>query len=325
MWDETIANKGGDAIGSILHYHIRKTMKAAGSGTEKVRKVSIFSDGTAGQVWNHVNLKAFHEYIDPQSPWFSFDHIDVLRGPVGHTYMKCDTVGGLVQQAANRLLRQPGQHIYGAWAVDEDESAAGLAFNYNSWEGLARKVDPKNLSVIRLGSKDFINIGKVLEHRKSYTNLVKGKKDPDEGFADENWRISKAHHWKYVNGKYTGDDKSFVGYVETTNCILDDQLVDESKPKGVLVKLFPEKWKDEKRSSTYVKVVATELLDTGSPVGYDKLKDLWDVFRFFPKEARDRTKYLINTDEFKDADALYLRYPQQRPKPTNERRGVSGA
>ncbi|GMI39972.1 hypothetical protein TrCOL_g4894 [Triparma columacea] len=325
MWDETISNKGADAIGSIIRYHIMTTMKARNSGTEKVRKVSIFSDGTAGQVWNYVNFKAFHEYVDPKSPWYSFDHIDVLRGPVGHTYMMCDTVGGLVQQAANRLLRQPGQHIYGAWEVDEDQSAAPLNFDYNSWEGLARKVDPEKLSVIRLGSKDFINIAKELEHRKSYAVTVKGKKDPAAGFADENWGISKTHHWKYFNGKYEGDENGFVGYVETTDCILDDQLVDQNNPKGVLVKLCPETWTSQKRSLTYVKDVILELLDTGSPVGYEKLKDLWDIFKYFPKEARDRTKYLIDTTRFKDAEDLYTQYPEQRPKPRKERPGVSGA
>ena len=69
-------------------------------------------------------------------------------------------------------------------------------------------------------------------------------------------------------------------------------------------------------------------LDEGSPIGFEKLKDLWGLFKNFANEARILTDYLVNTDGYGDgeADRFYQDHPQEKPRQQREQRGgVGGA
>ncbi|GMI44304.1 hypothetical protein TrCOL_g11352 [Triparma columacea] len=136
--------------------------------------------------------------------------------------------------------------------------------------------------------------------------------------------ISRTHHWVYFNdnGTVPGDRVgASLGYVETTDNILNDRLVNSEAGAGELVRLMPKKMKDNERSSIYVKDVVTKHLNKGHPLSFEKLKDLWDIYKHFTDEQKKDCDFLIDMTNYKNAEAFYAAYPHHRPKDDTVPRG----
>ena len=136
--------------------------------------------------------------------------------------------------------------------------------------------------------------------------------------------VSRTHHWLYFNdkGRVTGDrDGASLGYVETTDNILNDRLVNSQAGACDLVRLMPKTMKDNERSSKYVKAVVTKLLNKGHPLIYEKLKDLWEIYKHFTDEQKKDCDFLIDMSQYKNAEAFYTAYPTHKPATNDAPRG----
>ena len=183
-------------------------------------------------------------------------------------------------------------------------------------------------------NEHFYNIEKELEDLNIYHK--RGKQMCIAGGRNDNnsWRISNTHHWNFGQGRLGGKNadaqrdtvRKHIGLVYTSDNILDEQP--DSEVRMDIVRIFQPECMTGGAALPRRRVegVQPEYLDMGGPVGFDKLKDLWDVAKNFPKSTRILTDYLIDMSDYKDADAFYLAHPDQVPRVEREgRAGVGGA
>ena len=103
LWNNTSGGKGPEEMCSILLQFIVKHRTG-------VKRLAIECDGCSGQLWCQYFFAICAALWDPTSdlcrklgvtPGRSvFERIDVFRGEVGHTFMSCDRVHGVVCRSA---------------------------------------------------------------------------------------------------------------------------------------------------------------------------------------------------------------------------------
>jgi hypothetical protein len=229
LFNETIEGKGADMVGSILAHVVKHYLKPA----PLLKILNIHSDGTAGQVWNNAILGFVAEFVDPHSPFYCCERLDVNRGPVGHTFMKCDTIGGIVQKASLKYLKGH-QHI----GILSTFNVANPPPNFYSWEMLIEKcvVDNPTLVLIKLGCDDIKNIWKYINESSVFAIPTASSCATTTG-----WLISTTLHWNFGYGEKVagGATTQHPGVVFTRTGILAKTDVVVLAPRVVNTALAP--------------------------------------------------------------------------------------
>lgn len=88
IWDETIASRGPQEIGSCLLFYIKNFQIS--------RKLIMYSDQCGGQNRN-IKMSLLCNYITA-SPDFNVDEIDHKFLVSGHSYLPCDQDFGLIEK-----------------------------------------------------------------------------------------------------------------------------------------------------------------------------------------------------------------------------------
>lgn len=194
LFNEEIEGKGADMVGSILANVVEHYLKPKDSQSP-INRLVVWCDGTAGQVWNNALLGFFAELVDPQSPFFCAFRVDVRRGPVGHTFMTCDTVAGRISQAGERHLRNSnGGGIHTTFDIPGCE-----VHNYMSWERIVRDLITStypSMTLITLDLEDFTDVWKFIHGSPTY--VIPTQKSC---LNYDNWLISEAREWNFGYGE----------------------------------------------------------------------------------------------------------------------------
>lgn len=145
MWDETIAARGANEIGSCL-YHFLQNLG------DEVEEVTFYSDTCGGQ--NKNNIVAFmFLYILTQKPTLkTINHKFLVSG---HSHMECDTDHSVIERAKKRT---------------------NMKINHlNDWIQLVRTAKQKNpFHVIALNREQFYNFSMLGKNKGPY---IMKKKD----------------------------------------------------------------------------------------------------------------------------------------------------
>ena len=225
LFNETIEGKGADMVGSILAYVVQHYLRKR---RPRLKTLNIHSDGTAGQVWNNAILGFVAEFVDPLSPFYCCERLDVNRGPVGHTFMQCDTIGGSVQKASLKYLK--GHNHIGILSTF---NVANPPPKFYSWEMLIEKcvVDNPTMVLIKLGCDDIKNIWKYINESSVFAIPTASSCATTPG-----WLISTTLHWNFGYGEKVagGATTQHPGEVFTRTGILAKTDVVVLAPKGVV-------------------------------------------------------------------------------------------
>jgi hypothetical protein len=194
LFNEELEGKGADMVGSILANVVEHYLKPK-DGQPPINRLVVWCDGTAGQVWNNALLGFFAELVDPQSPFFCALRVDVRRGPVGHTFLTCDTVAGRISQAGERHLRNSnGGGIHTTFDIPGCE-----VHNYVSWERVVRDLITStypSMKLIKLDLKDFKDVWKFIHESPTY--VIPTQKSC---LNYDVWLISEAREWNFGYGE----------------------------------------------------------------------------------------------------------------------------
>lgn len=192
LFNETIESKCADMVGSILIYIYQNYLNK-----ETLNSLTIWCDGTAGQVWNNCVMGLLSEFVERDSPVYCCKRLDLKRGPVGHTFLNCDSIGGMVQREATKYLKG-SRNIPGILATfDIADPFPGFC----SWEKIIKMVAQHRPSVIcvPLRTGDFKNVWKYVMESSVFAIPSVGS---CSNHADR-WLISNTRWWNFGYGEWT--------------------------------------------------------------------------------------------------------------------------
>ena len=185
LWNDTSGGKGPDEMCSIFLDFIKRNRTGA-------KRLVAECDGCGGQIFNKIFFALCSALVDPTSDLCRqlgaepgrpvFERIDILRGEVGHTFMSCDRVHGVVRRRCKKE-----QHVA---SIEE-------------YADIVRQCDQGRYKVtlIEPGDGIFVDIKGYLE--QSF-KLGGGAKDlNDDPIA------TRTRHWvNFGAGPSGGDDSS---------------------------------------------------------------------------------------------------------------------
>ena len=194
FFNETIEGKGADMVASILAHVVEHYLQPK-VGERPIDRLVAWCDGTAGQVWNNPMLGFVAELVESKSPFFCARRLDVRRGPVGHTFLTCDTVGGRIAHAGLKYLQaSKGSGIHATFPIP-----SGLVSNFMSWqeiiEDLIATTFPK-MTLIPMKLADFKDVWKYTNESSVFVTPTKKscENSPD-------WMISDTREWNFGWGE----------------------------------------------------------------------------------------------------------------------------
>ena len=101
LWNDTSGGKGPEEMCSIFLDFVKRNRTGA-------KRLVLECDGCSGQIFNQYFFALCGALADPTSDLCRqlgaergrpiFERIDILRGEVGHTFMSCDRVHGVVRR-----------------------------------------------------------------------------------------------------------------------------------------------------------------------------------------------------------------------------------
>ena len=131
--------------------------------------LDVIADGTFGQLWTHVNINQFAQFVTPASRLYraGLVTLHLWRGEVGHTYMVADTEGGRVIRAMRMLLRDPSISIHVVFEYETLDPDAGTKIPHcYSLEGVVNSL--ANFVVVKMELSDFQNTSATFAASKIY-------------------------------------------------------------------------------------------------------------------------------------------------------------
>lgn len=136
MWNETVAKRGGNDIGSCVYRHLKELPAT-------IRHIVLFSDSCAGQNKNSYVGSMFMTVLQSSDTLELIDHKFLV---VGHTHMECDVDHALIERAKKK---------------------SGIAIHHpRDWYQFVQTIGTKHsMNVIELKSEDF----------KDFANVAKNK------------------------------------------------------------------------------------------------------------------------------------------------------
>ena len=150
VWDESIASRGSQEVGTCIVKHIKEIASGA-------TRLVLYSDACGGQNRN-INIVALWLYITASKD-FSYEVVDHKFMISGHSYLPNDRDFGSIESARRRT-----QHVF----VPED------------WRTLIRNARRKNaFSVREMKNEDFLAIG-------DFTKFIVNRKTNKDG-EKVNW------------------------------------------------------------------------------------------------------------------------------------------
>jgi hypothetical protein len=152
LFDETMIDKGPNMVCSCLIKWVVQWKLAHPNVVLKV--LNIWCDGCTAQVWNNYTAFFISLLTSPWSPYYICERCDLLRNPVGHTFLNCDAAGGLPNKAVMKRFRD--QHFLGVITTFRDDRLDAIP-NCTSWEDLIR-VECPTLTLVVLKQADMMDV-----------------------------------------------------------------------------------------------------------------------------------------------------------------------
>jgi len=173
LFNETMVSKGADCIGSCFFKFVQTVLLVKypldANGNATLLQLNVWMDGTVGQSWNNYFTAMLDLCSVKGSPFYCTQSVSQHRGPVGHTFLRCDTAGGSINRQANKYLRDPrNMGIFGCFAWATNPFAVGLGIRPDKYMSWAEIIDNKcrNLTLVCMTQLDMMDIKGYFEHRR---------------------------------------------------------------------------------------------------------------------------------------------------------------
>lgn len=191
LFNETIESKGADMVGSILIHIVMNYIR------NPLNTLTIWCDGTAGQVWNNCIMGLLSEFVERDSPVYCCKRLDLKRGPVGHTFLNCDKIGGWVNHEATKYLKS-SRSIPGILATFD---IANPFPGFCSWETIIAKLARHRPTVrcVPLQTADFKNVWKYIMESAVFAIPTAASCTNHS----DRWLISNSRWWNFGYGEWT--------------------------------------------------------------------------------------------------------------------------